>query len=136
MKRMRAEGERFTLADLQQAVVCRCFRAEELAEHCEGLGVADELHFLIFLRKAQDAAGVVRLHVRDNEVVRTAPIQFVCELGEPFVRRAGVYAVHDGDLLIQNEVGVVAHAHRLDRVLVFKKRQGEVIRPNVADVLR
>ena len=100
MKRMRAEGERFTLADLQQAVVCRCFRAEELAEHCEGLGVADELHFLIFLRKAQDAAGVVRLHVRDHEVVRPAPIQFVCELDEPFVRRAGIHAVHDGDLFV------------------------------------
>ena len=100
MKRMRAEGERFTLADLQQAVVCRCFRAEELAEHCEGLGVADELHFLIFLRKAQDAAGVVRLHVRDNEVVRTAPVQLVRELGEPFVRRAGIHAVHDGDLFV------------------------------------
>ena len=136
MKRMRAEGERFTLADLQQAVVCRCFRAEELAEQCEGFGVADKLHFRIPLREAQDAAGVVRLHVRDHKVVRAAPVQLVCELGEPFVRRAGVHAVHDGDLLIQNEVGVVAHAHRLDRVLVFKKGQGEVIRPNVADVLR
>ena len=136
MKRMRAEGERFTLADLQQAVVCRCFRAEELAEHREGFGVADKLHFRIPLRKAQDAAGVVRLHVGDHKVVRSAPVQLVRELDEPFVRRAGIHAVHDGDLLIQNEVGVVAHAHRLDRVLVFKKGQGEVIRPNVADVLR
>ena len=100
MKRMRAEGERFTLADLQQAVVCRCFRAEELAEHREGFGVADKLHFRIPLREAQDAAGVIRLHVRDNEVVRTAPVQLVRELGEPFVRRAGIHAVHDGDLFV------------------------------------
>ena len=100
MKRMRAEGDRPALANLQQAVVRRRVRAEELAEHCEGLGVADELHFLIFLRKAQDAAGVVRLHVRDNEVVRTAPVQLVRELGEPFVRRAGIHAVHDGDLFV------------------------------------
>ena len=136
MKRMRAEGERFTLADLQQAVVCRCFRAEELAEHREGFGVADKLHFRIPLRKAQDAAGVVRLHVGDHKVVRSAPVQLVCELGEPFVRRAGVHAVHDGDLLIQNEVGVVAHAHRLDRVLVFKEAEGEVVRAHAADGLR
>ena len=56
-------------ANLQQAVVCRCFRAEELAEHREGFGVADKLHFRIPLREARDAAGVVRLHVRDHEVV-------------------------------------------------------------------
>ena len=79
---------------------------------------------------------MIRLHVGDHKVVRSAPVQLVRELDEPFVRRAGIHAVHDGDLLIQNEVGVVAHAHRLDRVLVFKKGQGEVIRPNVADVLR
>ncbi len=136
MKRVCAEGDRPALADLYQTLVCRRRRAEELAEHREGFGVADKLHFRIPLRKAQDAAGVIRLHVGDHQVVRSAPIQFVCELGEPFVRRAGVHAVHDGDLLIQNEVGVVAHAHRLDRVLVFKKGQGEVIRPNVADGLR
>ena len=34
------------------------------------------------------------------KVVRSAPIQFVCELGEPFVCRAGVHAVHDGDLFV------------------------------------
>ena len=79
---------------------------------------------------------MIRLHVGDHEVVRPAPIQFVCKLGEPFVRRAGVHAVHDGDLLIQNEVGVVAHAHRLDGVLVFKEAEGEVVRAHVADVLR
>ena len=100
MKRVRTKGERPALADLYQTLVCRRRRAEELAEHREGLGVADELHFLIFLRKAQDAAGVVRLHVRDNEVVRTAPVQLVRELGEPFVRRAGIHAVHDGDLFV------------------------------------
>ena len=100
MKRVCAEGERPALADLYQTLVCRRRRAEELAEHCVGLGVADELHFLIFLRKAQDAAGVIRLHVRDHKVVRPAPVQLVRELGEPFVRRAGVHAVHDGDLFV------------------------------------
>ena len=100
MKRVRPKGERPALANLQQAVVCRCFRVEELAEHREGFGVADKLHFRIPLREAQDAAGVVRLHVRDHEVVRPAPIQFVCELDEPFVRRAGIHAVHDGDLFV------------------------------------
>ena len=100
MKRVCAEGDRPALANLQQAVVCRCFRAEELAEHCEGLGVADKLHFRIPLRKAQDAAGMVRLHVRDHKVVRAAPVQLVRELGEPFVRRAGIHAVHDGDLFV------------------------------------
>ena len=100
MKRMRAEGDRPALADLYQTLVCRRRRAEELAEHREGFGVADEPHRGILLREAQDAAGVVRLHVRDHKVVRSAPIQFVCELGEPFVRRAGIHAVHDGDLFV------------------------------------
>ena len=136
MKRVRTKGERPALANLQQAVVRRRVRAEELAEHREGFGVADKLHFRIPLRKAQDAAGVIRLHVGDHKVVRTAPVQLVRELGEPFVRRAGVHAVHDGDLLIQNEVGVVAHAHRLDRVLVFKEAEGEVVRAHAADGLR
>ena len=99
-KALRAEGDRPALADLYQTLVCRRRRAEELAEHREGFGVADKPHFRIPLRKAQDAAGVVRLHVRDNEVVRTAPVQLVRELGEPFVRRAGVHTVHDGDLFV------------------------------------
>ncbi len=76
---------------------------------------------------------MIRLHVRDHKIVGPAPLQHPRHIGKPFFRCPCVHAVHHGDLLIQNDIGVVAHSHRLDGVLVFKECQCVIIHPYIAD---
>ena len=76
---------------------------------------------------------MIRLHVCDHKIVGVAPLQHLRYIGKPFLRRPCVHAVHHGDFLVQNDIGVVAHSHRLDGVLVFKECQCVIIHPYIAD---
>ena len=133
---MRTQGKRISFANLQHTVLRQRTCAEKLLDHGKCFRISHELHLRVPLRQMHEAAGMIRLHVCDYKIVGAAPLQHLRHIGKPFLRRPCVHAVHHSDLLIQNDIGVVAHPHRLDRVLVFKECQCVVVRPYIADRIR
>ena len=126
-----AEGEFVPLFDEE---LIGKFRTVEVPEHVEYLRVADDCHFGIFRRKRRDARRMIGFHVRDDEIVGLSARKSVLDVAEPFRDLRLVHGVHDRDLLVHDDVGVVAHALGHD-ILPFKEVERGVVNADVNDVL-
>ena len=102
----------------------------ELFHHSEQLGVGDELHVGILLRQLLDAACMVRFHVVDDQVVRQTACQSLLHVGQPLGGLAGVYGVHDGDLVVHDDIGVIGDAVG-HHVLALEQVDGLVVYADV-----
>ena len=113
-------------------------RAEELLHILEGLGVAHHLHLGVEGGEAGHIRAVVRLHVVDDEVGGLLPCQCLGDVCQPLVGSAVVHGVEDGDLLVPDDVRVVADAGG-DRILALKQIDGGIVHAHAqngaADVL-
>ena len=105
---------------------------KELPHHVEQLGIGDELHFRILLRQLLDAACVIRLHVVDDQVIRLAPCQSLLYVGQPFGGLAGVNRVHDGDLIVHDDIGVIGDAVG-HHILTLEQVDGLVVYAHIQD---
>ena len=85
-------------------------RAVELAEEGEGLGIAHHRGLRIFLQEAQDARGVVRLHVVHDQVIRLSVSEGGFHISEPLLRKIHVRRIHDRSLLVEDHIGIVGHS--------------------------
>ena len=75
---------------------------------------------------------MVRLHVVHNKIIRLSIGKSLFQILLPLCGAAGVHGVHDCNLLILDEIGVVCHALLKD-VLAFEKVKVEVIGPDIID---
>ena len=107
--------------------------AEEVQHHGEGLGRADENSLGIDLHKLADVGAVVGLHMLDHQVVRRAAAQCGVKIVQPGCGEVAVYGVHDRDLLVENDVGVVGHAER-HVVLTLEQVDLMVVDADIANV--
>ena len=108
---------------------------EEGGHDAEGAGAGHHLGRRVALHEARDVGAVVGLHVLYHQVVRGASAQLGLDLAQPLVAKALLDAVHDSDLLVDDEVGIVCHAvghlvHSLEEVDVV------VVDAHVEDVAR
>ena len=89
--------------------------AEELLHHDEGLAGGDDGGLRIEPEEIGNVGRMVRLHVLHDQIVRPSAAENGFQIVQPFVGETGVHRVHDGDLLVQNDVGIVGHAvgHRV-----------------------
>ena len=89
--------------------------AEELLHHDEGLAGGDDGGLGIEPEEIGNVGRMVRLHVLHDQIVRLSAAEDGLQIVQPFVGETGVHRVHDGDLLVQNDVGIVGHAvgHRV-----------------------
>ena len=78
---------------------------------------------------------MVGLHVVDDQIVRLAAIQRRFQIGQEFFGLALVHRVHHGDLLIQDDIGIVGNTVG-HGILPLKQVQILVVRADVNDVLR
>ena len=112
--------------------------AEELLHILEGLGVAYHLHFRVEGCQLCHVGTVIRLHVGDHQIGGLAPCQCLGDVCQPLVGSAVVHGVEDGDLLVPDDVRVVADAGG-DRVLALKQIDGGIVHAHAqngaADVL-
>ena len=108
---------------------------EVFGQHGEGLGVAYHLHLREFLQQKPDAARVIRLQVLNHQIVGAAALELGVHILQPPVRRPAVHGVHDGNLFVQDQVGVVGYAVG-DGVLALKKVDGGIVRADIADGIR
>ena len=108
---------------------------EELGQHGEGLGVAHQDHIRVLLRQQADAAGVIGLQMLDDQIVGGPALQLRLQVLQPLGGGAAVHGVHDGHLVVQDQVGVVGYAVG-DRVLALKEINGGVVHAHIADGVR
>ena len=83
---------------------------EELPHHHKGLGVAHQGCLGIALQKQLDVGGMVRLHMLHHQIIRLSVSQHGGDVFQPLCAEVGIHRVHDGNLLVQNHIGVVRHA--------------------------
>ena len=128
---MPAQRERVALLDGEPAV--RIILAEERLHHRKRLGGGDDCCLRISVHERLDAAGVVRLHVLHDQVIRRASAERLSDMLQPFPGKMPVHAVHHRDLSIHNRVGVVRHAV-WHGVLPLKQIDFMVVDADVPDV--
>ena len=115
-----AGRERVHLLDeLQAAVNVKC---EEILHHRARLGVADDGYFRMAQDKLADGRGVVGLHVLHDEIVELPAGEHMVDVFKEQAADGLVHGVDQDGLLVQQQIGVVAHAVR-ERVGVFKQVQ-------------
>ena len=127
-----AQGQGVALAHNDAAV--RVIGAEELLHHGEGLGRGDDGGLGVGLQEHVDVGGVVRLHVVDHQIVGLAAIQLSADVAQPLLAEVLVHGVHDGHLLVENDVGIIAHAVG-DHILTLEQVHLMVVDADIADII-
>ena len=105
---------------------------KEILDHVKGFYIGNNGGIRINLEKVCNIGSVIRLHMLYNEIIRFAVVQNLLDIIQPFMRKVGVYCIHDSNLFIQDHIGVVGHAVR-NFVLTFKKVNLMVINADVFD---
>ena len=103
---------------------------EEVRQHLHGCGTAYELQTGIGLQHPGNKCSVVRLHVVSHQIVWLATIEGGLQVCLPLFALATVGSIHDRDLLIINEIGIITHALR-HHILAFKQIDVKIINTDV-----
>ena len=123
-----SERERLPFLHHLNAVAEICL--EEALEHRHRLLRAHSRHVGIFLQDELHAASVVGFEMLHNQVVRCLATERRFQVLLPFSRLRGIHRVHDGNLLIKNQIGVVGNTQR-HFILTFEKVYVKVIHTDV-----
>ena len=123
------KGAAFAYNDLS---VCKV-GAEEVLHHLECFGGRNDFCFRIGIGKGDDVGRMVRFHVLNHQIVRFTAFQSVFDVVQPLLTEVSIHAVHDGDFLINDGIGVVSHAVWYD-VLTFKQVDLVVVDTNVFNI--
>ena len=129
---MLAEAQSVALAHDNPAV-CVVI-AEELLHHGEGLGGGHHDGVGIDLQEVGNVGGVIRLHVLNDQIVGLPAGKGVLDVVQPLVGEVPVNGVHNGNLLVQNDVGVVGHAVG-HHILALKQVNLVVVDAHIADIV-
>ena len=104
-----------------------CAHHGERLGRCHHGGGGEGLH------EAGDVCRVVGLHVLDHQVIGRATGERGIQVGEPLVAEVHFHGIHDGDLLVEDDVGVVCHAER-HVVLPLEQVDVVVVHADVDDI--
>ena len=70
-----------------------------------------------------------------DEIIRLPVAEQILQVIHPFMREMRVHRVHHGNLIVENDIGVVGHAVR-HGVLSLKQVNGVVVDAGIADIVR
>ena len=124
-----AKAQALAVLHHHAALLCHSISAKELIHIQEGLGVAHHLHLRIECRQLCDICAVVRLHVGDHQIIRLTACQSFGQVFQPRLGSAGIHRVQNGGLLVQNDIGIIAHAGG-HRILALEEVDGGIIHAN------
>ena len=107
--------------------------AEELLHHGKCLGRGNHRGLGIAVQENINACGMVRLHVMDHQEIGLPALQNGFQIAQPFFDEVLIDGVHDGNLFVQDHIGIVSHTAR-DDVLALEQVHLVVIDANIADI--
>ena len=131
-KRMGAEGKLRSLGSDDPSV--GILTAVEIFHHGEGFGGSHDHSLRVFFHKERDIGGMIRFHMLDDQVIRRPPVQGFLQVAKPFIPEMFFHRVHDGNLIIQNYIGIIGHAQG-DNILAFEKIDLMIVDTDIADIL-
>ena len=98
---------------------------EELLDHGQGLGVADNGGLRVAAQDRSQRGGVVRLHVVDDHIIQRLALQGVFQILKEPLRDGLIHRIQQGRLFILDQIGVVGDATG-DGIYIFKQGQPAV----------
>ena len=98
LERVLAQRQRFALLGYNGTIAD--VKGEELRDHRQRFGAGHDLHIRILFRQRLNVAGVVRLHMGNDEIIRLSIAEHVCKGFQPRAGRARVYGIHHSDLFV------------------------------------
>ncbi len=84
--------------------------AEELLHNIEGRRGRDDDRIRKSLQKSADIGGMIRFHMLYNEIIRCAGTKDLPYILHPFLVKRSVHCVHNGNLFVHDDIGIVCHA--------------------------
>ena len=108
--------------------------AVELLHKCEGLGVSYDDCVGVDLEEAGDIGGMIGLHVLDDQIIGLSAVKNCRQVVKPFLAKALVNSIHDRDLLIHDDIGIVCHSKR-HNILSLKQINFMIIYTNILDII-
>ena len=111
----------------------RIIGAEELFHHGKRLGAGYHDGVLVKFHERGNIGRVIWLHVLNDQVIGMAVAQKSPDLIQPFLLEMSVHCVHNGDLFVQDDIGIVCHAVR-NHVLPFKEIHIMVVDADILDI--
>ncbi len=130
MQGMFTEGKSIAFSDDNPSVLK--LRTEEIAHHGEGFGAGNNGSLRIVIHKVKDIGTVIGFHVLYDEIIGFTAIECIFEIIEPFLGKAAVNGIHDGNFIIKDDIGIVGHAVG-DDILSLKEINFVVIHTHIAD---
>ena len=110
MQRARTERKRIAFAHHHAPIFV--LRAEKLTDHYKRLRRSDDFRFRVRLHKCGDTRRMIRLHVLRHEIIGRSAAERAGKILQPLGGKMPVRRIHHRDLLVQNHIGIVAHAVR------------------------
>ena len=108
---------------------------EKVLNHPKRLGGSHDFCRGIGLQKADEAAGVIRLHVLSDDVIGCSLTQNAFDVVQPDFREMGVHRIDDGNLFIDNHIGIVGHTVG-NTILALKQVNCMVVNTDITNILR
>ena len=112
----------------------RIVGAEEIHHHVKGFCGGDDDRFRVELHEIGDVGGMVRLHMLHHQIIRLPAPQNGLNVIQPLVGKVLVHGVHDGDLVVQDHIGIVSHAVG-HPVLPLKQVHLVVVHAYITDII-
>ena len=75
---------------------------------------------------------MVRLHVRNHQIVGRTAVKSSFKTREPLVEHASVHRIHYGNLLVENDIRIIRHPVRHD-ILALEQVDFPVVHTGVDD---
>ena len=108
--------------------------AVELLHKGECLGISHYDRIGIDLQKQSDIRGMIGLHVLHDQIVRLSAAENGLEVSQPLFSEVLVNSVHDRDLLVHDDIGIVRHSER-NHILSLEQVYLMIINANILDVI-
>ena len=83
---------------------------EELFHHAKGFLGRNDFGILVYIHKVRYVCRVVRFHMLDDQIIRLSAIQNLLNINQPFCAEIHIDRIHDGYLLIHDDIGVISHS--------------------------
>ncbi len=109
-------------------------RAKKLLHHDEGFGRGYYNCIREGFHEYSDVGRVVRLHVLYDQIVWTAAVQLGTQAGHPFLAKAAVHRIHDGNFVVADHVRIIGHAVG-NHVLPLKQVNVVIVDADVTDIV-
>ena len=106
----------------------------ELLHEGECFGVSDNNCIGIHFEEAGDIGGMIGLHVLHDQIIGLSAVKNCRQVVKPFLAKALVNSIHDRDLLIHDDIGIVCHSKR-HNILSLKQINFMIIYTNILDII-